>query len=154
MEKDNKPKFTWEELVAMEAGTIVEDYYDDGVRILIVRGPADMCVYLGMPEDHPISGFDYDSLPVEAHGGLTFCGSADYLPEGYYWYGFDYGHSGDYSFYYDTIPINMSLHRLGDKKWLVEDIKKDIWSAVYSFKQIASLAEKIVSKKYKIAKIK
>lgn len=56
MNKTDKIYPTWEELVKMESGTILEDWYDDGVRCLIIRGPSSLCAYLGVPLDHPLLG--------------------------------------------------------------------------------------------------
>lgn len=30
------------------------------------------CGYVTLPETHPDTGKDYDQLPIEVHGGLTF----------------------------------------------------------------------------------
>lgn len=144
----------WEELLQVKEGEIILDKFDEGIRFIIIRGPSALCAYIGIPLDHPLSGFDYDSIPIECHGGLTFAGKGDgYRPEGYYWYGWDYGHSGDYAFYYDTLPQltnSLSYLRQQDKKWTPDEVEKDSWSAMYSFRTLMKLAEKIVSKKYKI----
>lgn len=113
--KDFK-EILWEDLLAMEEGTIIKDWFDEGVRCIIVRGPSSLCAYVGIPSSHPLSGFDYDEVPIRCHDGLTFSGEGDkYRPEGYYWYGWDYGHSEDYAFYYDTI---LKKKEGKDKKWL------------------------------------
>jgi len=134
---------TWEELVEMKEQTL-KDWFDDGVRCLILRGPGALCAYVGIPKDHPLAGFSYDDIPIECHGGLTYSGEGDgkLRPDGFFWYGWDYAHSGDYCFYYDKPPI-AGLRSLVDKKWLVEDVEKDMWSAVYEFKKLIRLAEQI-----------
>lgn len=44
-----------------------------GLDCLIVRGPSGaLCGYVGVPELHPAYGKDYDTVPVDCHGGLTF----------------------------------------------------------------------------------
>ena len=56
-----------------EVGRIVFDKFEDGIRFIVMRGPASWCAYVGIPNDHPLAGFDYDSLAdINAHGGLTF----------------------------------------------------------------------------------
>ena len=90
---------TWEELKELKSGTILYDEYDEGLRFIVMRGPPALCGYVGVPESHPLAGHSYDDLPVEAHGGLTFGQKGDgRWPEGYFWYGWDYAHSGDYCF--------------------------------------------------------
>lgn len=97
----NYEEMSFEELSELESGTILSDYYNDSVRVLIMRGPNDLTCYLGITENHPLAGFDYDNLPIDCHGGLTFSGKGDgrFRPLGFYWYGWDYGHLGDKSFY-------------------------------------------------------
>jgi hypothetical protein len=129
---------TWEELVAMEP-CILEDWYDDGVRCLIVRGPSALCAYLGVPLTHPLAGKDHNDIPIECHGGLTYSGEGDgkYRPKDFFWYGWDYGHCYDYSFYFDKI----SLDQHDAKKWLVDNVKEDMQDAIYTFRKLMKLTE-------------
>lgn len=126
-------------------GTILRDWHDGGVRIVVLRSTFSMNVYLGVPTDHPLAGFGYDDIPLDCHGGLTFSseGTDKILPKGYYWYGYDYAHSGDYAWYdsgtSDFIGEN-------DKKWSLKEIVDDAWSPIYEFKKLIKLAERIKSK--------
>lgn len=136
---------TFEELAKDETGTIYHDEYDEGIRFIIMRGPGALCAYVGIPEKHPLAGHDYDSLPVSAHGGLTYSRQGtddDYRPVGFWWYGWDYGHIGDKSFY------DLDYPRLAhnNRPWTVEEVKKDSWEALYDFKALMKLAEKIHKK--------
>lgn len=140
---------TWEEISKDESGTIYKDWYEDGVRCVIMRGPCALCAYVGVPVKHPLSGFDYNDIPLSVHGGLTFSG--EFTPfeslRGYWWYGWDYGHCDDYSFYFDK---DKTYYR-NCKRWLIEDVEKEVkYDAVYYFSMLIKLAEAIVSKKYKI----
>lgn len=139
---------TWEDIFKAEGGTIFMDKFDEGVRFIIMKGGSSLCAYIGFPVDHPLSGFGYDDLPVTAHGGLTFSSKGEgKWPEAYWWYGWDYAHSGDYCDYYDKTPLALSAYsRSNDKKWLVEDVEKDSWETIYQFKQLAKLAEQISQK--------
>ena len=132
----------WAEVVNAEQGHIFDDYYEEGVRVIIVRGPACLCVYCGIPEDHPLAGFSYDDIPLSCHGGLTFSDKGDgkYRPTGFYWYGWDYGHAGDMSTYDGTIFPN-------GEKWTAKKVKADIYWSVVEFKKLMKLAEDIKSKK-------
>jgi len=133
---------TWEELKAKPIGTILHDVFEEGVRFIVMRGPFALCGYVGIPSEHPLAGHDYDNIPVEAHGGLTFGAEGDGLrPKGFYWYGWDYGHAGDYCFHDDTFPTELRIE--SDKKWLLEDVIEDSWDALYDFRKLVQLAEKI-----------
>jgi len=143
---DMANKFTWEELKAKLSGEILHNEFRDGMRFIIMRGPASLCAYIGIPLDHPLAGFGYEDLPnVEAHGGLTFARSAEgKWPSGYYWYGWDYAHCDDYCFYYDTDECGL---RGEGKKWLVEDVIGDSYWPLYYFDKLMKIAEKIASKR-------
>lgn len=129
-------------------GTIVHDILEDGLRFIIMRGPFHFCAYIGVPKDHPLAGFEYDAISfVSAHGGFTFAGEGtkeNKWPEGYYWYGWDYGHYGDRSYY--ASEITSTISERNDKDWTIEEVIKDSWGALYDFKKLRSLAEKIKAK--------
>lgn len=147
----NLKEITWEQLVAdetpdKEPGKVYADWYEDGIRCLIMRGPIGLCAYIGVPEGHPLAGFDYDDLPLSCHGGLTFSSMGDghYRPKGFYWYGWDYSHSGDYAFYYDKEPLKeLGAHHQDDRKWLPHEVEQEIKSVLWEFKKLVTLAEKI-----------
>lgn len=143
------PENTWEEVSSAEAGTIFKDVFDEGLRFIIMKGGSSLCAYIGIPSDHPIAGFDYDDIPVGAHGGLTYSnGDNERFPKGYWWYGWDYAHSGDYCDYYDKESLSMYRFNHGnDRKWTVVDVEQDSWSTIYDFKKLIALAERISQKK-------
>lgn len=120
--------------------TILRDWFDEGLRIIVLRSIFSMNVYIGVPVDHPLAGHDYDSLPVACHGGLTYsaAGTGD-LPDGYWWYGYDYAHAGDYVWYDSGLPIFGGE----DHKWSLREIVEDAWSAIYDMRKLVRLAEKI-----------
>lgn len=136
---------SFEELKKRETGAILHDILDEGLRFIVMRGPTSLCAYIGIPIEHPLSGFSYNDLPLDCHGGLTFSSKGKgKWPEGFWWYGWDYSHCDDYSFYYDDLT-SMKLSK--DKKWLVKDVIEDCWNAIYEFKKLMKLAEKISNKK-------
>jgi hypothetical protein len=134
---------TWEELKSIKSGTILHDTFEEGIRFIVMRGPSSLCAYIGVPITHPLSGHDYNDMPINCHCGLTFSmkGDKDNFPDGFYWYGWDYSHCDDYSFYYDDLPS--SMHHSRGKKWLVEDVVKDSWEAIYDFQKLMKLSESI-----------
>jgi len=130
---------TFESLVDLKSGTILEDGHENGVRYLIMRGPNSLCCYLGVPKDHPLANRSYDDIPLDCHGGLTFSekGDGEIRPEGWFWYGWDYGHAGDVSF--DDLKYTMISS--DEHKWIVEDVKKEIWLVTHSFRKLMKLVE-------------
>jgi len=137
-----------------EVGTIVADWFDEGLRIIIMRGPGSFCVYLGVPLEHPIAGFDYDSIPLDCHGGLTFSSDGQRKgrkldekipkwPEGFWWYGYDFAHLGDKLVF--DVP-GLSDYGKEDRNWTIKEIKDDAWTAIYELKKLMKLAERIKNK--------
>ena len=134
-------ELSFKELAGLESGTILEDAYENGVRYLIMRGPCALCAYVGVPLDHPLAGKDYDSIPLDCHYGLTFAkeGAEDnYRPAGWFWYGWDYGHSGDRAFY--DLKDNRGR---GDVEWDVSMVKEQIRGVTYDFNKLMDLTESV-----------
>ena len=135
---------TWDEIKDLKSGDTIHDEYREGIRFIVLRGPSSLCAYVGVPESHPLAGFDYDDMPsIDCHGGLTFSSAGkDRWPTGWWWYGWDYSHGGDYSFYYDDTP----LARADDRKWLLDDVIKDSECAIDEFIKFCRFAERIKAK--------
>jgi hypothetical protein len=78
-----------------------------GLDCMLVRHPTLLhwCGYVGLPANHPDFGKDYDSVPVDVHGGLTYAKACDghicHITENgddkTWWLGFDCAHLGDCS---------------------------------------------------------
>ena len=130
---------TFEETVKDAAGTIYEDWFDGGVRCIIMRGPVALCAYLGVPEDHPLAGTSYDDLPLRCHGGLTFSekGGGKWHPAGFWWFGWDYAHAGDFCFY----DLKQGAVYSRDKKWTVDEVRAEVSDVLWDFKKLVKLAE-------------
>jgi hypothetical protein len=127
------------DILPIERGTILRDWFEDGVRVVVLRANFSMNVYMGVPLGHPLVGHSYDDLPINCHGGLTFAAEGDSeLPEGYYWYGYDYCHLGDYMW----SPVDSGPLTLG-KKWSLGEIVKESWEPVYDFKKLVRLTEAV-----------
>lgn len=142
---------TFEQLAADEVSTVYVDRFEDSVRVLILRGPASLRAYLGIPKDHPLASLGYDDVPVECHGGLTFSGEGggekcESWPEGYHWFGWDYAHCGDFCFYDLKYP---GEHKSKDKKWIVKDVEGEMWMAVYSLKKLMKIAEHAATRQWR-----
>lgn len=55
--------------------------------------------YVLLPKEHPWYGMEYEEIPVDIHGGLTYTGYWEDAPEQAdrekWWIGFDCAHHGD-----------------------------------------------------------
>ena len=131
----------------IKVGTILRDWFNEGIRIILMRGPASINVYFGIPKNHPLANHSYDDLPIDCHGGLTFAGGGKYWPNDYFWYGYDYAHAGDYCIF-ESKRANEILgkYELKEKKWTIKEIVNDSWSALSDFKRLVKLAEEIKRK--------
>jgi hypothetical protein len=130
---------------AIPCGTVVRDWVEDGVRTLVMKANFNLCVYFGIPLEHPLAHQAYDDLPIRCHGGLTFGQEGDgrYHPKGYYWYGYDYAHSGDFIF-------GASVGGDG-KKWTIKELVDDSWSPRYNLVKLLRLAERIKNEKVSLS---
>lgn len=128
---------TFEQVKKDKLSTVYYDWFDEGVRCLIVRGPASLCAYFGIPIDHPLANKPYDDLPLDVHGGLTFSGEGEdkFRPKDFWWYGWDYGHTGDKSTY-DSLVLD-------GKEWTPEEVKGEVENALWDFKKLMKLCESI-----------
>lgn len=65
------------------------------------------CCYIILPEGHKYYRKDYDDIPLECHGGLTFAGKDMHfnpiVMDGWI-IGWDYAHAGDY--YAGMVPLD------------------------------------------------
>ena len=53
------------------------------------------CGYVGITKNHPLYEVNYEKLPFQCHGGLTFSGFHGLGKDGYWWVGFDCHHYDD-----------------------------------------------------------
>ena len=133
---------------------IVSDYFDEGLRFLIINiKGSHFCAYIGVPSGHPIAGFDCDLISVDCHGGLTFGGEGGekgtIYPKGYFFYGWDYAHYGDYN--YSCFKDEEIREPEANKKdWTLEEVIKDSCVAIDDFKRVIKLAEGINNKAIKL----
>lgn len=70
-----------------------------GLRAVVVIHPAGhRCGYVGVPAGNKYHGKEYDDVPADVHGGLTYAGGSGDYPapaEGLWWLGYDCAHLGD-----------------------------------------------------------
>lgn len=125
------------------------EYTESGLKALILRTPeiGILCGYVALPLRHPLAGKKYDDMPILVHGGLTFGNEGDekLREKGYFLYGFDCGHHGDFApqivqtleevgisstkhWYEDTTYRNVAYVRQ-EIKYMV----KQFWRAIYQW---------------------
>ena len=81
------------------------------------------CAYVILPEGHKYYGVQYDSIPIEAHGGLTFSNNHR-LVDGKWCIGWDYCHIGDWT---PLMPDHLQIDWRGvpAHKWEPDEIVSD-----------------------------
>lgn len=91
----------------------------NGYQYRIVSRGLHPCAYVELPEGHKYYGLDYNDIPVDCHGSLTYSYIyVDGLFSGTgWWIGWDYAHSGDYT------GLNLCEHW---KKWTTAEILEEV----------------------------
>lgn len=107
------------------------DTLDEGIYMnfhyAIISLGSHPCAYVELPREHKYHGLEYDDIPIECHGGLTYSSNDGIVfpkenenhKDGF-WIGWDYAHLGDYvynSFY-------SCLHE--EKQWTTEEIFEEV----------------------------
>lgn len=106
------------------------DYY------VVNQGGSHPCAYVVLPKGHIFNGVDYDDIPVECHGGLTY-GSDELkgvkLEDGEHVIGWDYAHFGDFIAGMDIRGSDGSI------KWTTSEIVDEVIAVC---KQLRELNDK------------
>lgn len=141
------PETLWD-IRPLAGGTVLRDYLEDGVRVLLLRSTGSICVYLGVPLTHPLAGFSYDDIPLDCHGGLAFSKEGDgrRWPQGFWWYGYDYSHAGDQPLFEGEAAQIVGLHD-DDHRWTIKEVCQEAVESVYGLKQLMKLAEQLAGKR-------
>lgn len=86
----------------IEKGKVYKDWVHAGLRCKVIGSPiGNFNGYVAVPKGHVAFGKDYDSLPIDVHGGLTFGQQGQKEKDGWWgdsdlwWFGFDTAHAGD-----------------------------------------------------------
>ncbi|MDE6833340.1 MAG: hypothetical protein K2J39_03695 [Ruminococcus sp.] len=116
--------------------------YKDYEYAIVSRGFSP-CAYVKLPEGHTYYGLDYDDIPVECHGGLTY---SDYYIDGMpsgsgWWIGWDYGHCCDYS----GFMINENWHDISRyKKWTTTEILEEVKRVIDQLKEFHEFVSEVM----------
>ncbi|WP_178914064.1 hypothetical protein [Furfurilactobacillus rossiae] len=81
-----------------------------------------LCGYVELPSKHPYYGSDYEDIPVDVHGGLTYA----MQNEEYWEIGFDCAHLGD------IIPglIDHISALPNEHYWTIQDVEHELYKLV------------------------
>lgn len=63
--------------------------------LVVMTDMGHRCGYVGVGDQHPLFGVNYDDITILCHGGLTYGGFMDDMDPQTYWLGFDCAHFGD-----------------------------------------------------------
>lgn len=115
-----------------------------GIDYLIISYGTHPCTYIRVPKSHKYANADYDTVPLNVHGGLTYDGCLAHikdeigvsLPKGGYWLGWDYAHAGDFSGYYLTPSPYHDYFQTHDKKWTTAELHEQAIKAIEDFKKL------------------
>lgn len=121
---------------------IIKEWESHGLLCRVLDGPfKNYNGYVSVPKSHPCWGKDYNNVPVNVHGGLTFGSQggetsvvkkvlgkerefkndAEQWPnEEFWWFGWDTSHYNDYVVYKDGSSLNLSGTR-----WTVEMVVRE-----------------------------
>ena len=85
------------------------------------------CGYVEIPSESPYFNVDYNNIPVECHGGLTygrgFLHTVAGIDDNRYFIGWDYAHYGDYVGYHSMFEIDEAP--FGDRRYTTEDVVRE-----------------------------
>lgn len=113
-------------------------------RGLVLDGDFFPLAYVGVPQSHFLA--DMENLQFPCHWGITFRGlGGDGLrPAGYFWYRWDYGHSGDRITLppelMALLPPALSSFSQG-KAWTVEEIEHDLIDVAVGLQEACAKAK-------------
>lgn len=77
LERLDEPRKGWPEGPWKHEPDLVRWRDGDFVLVVLRTRLGSLCGYVGVPERHPWHGLDYDAVPVDAPGGLTFAAEGD-----------------------------------------------------------------------------
>jgi hypothetical protein len=107
-----------------------------GMKGIVLRGAPSLCAYIGIPTWHPLAGLDYNDVPLDVHGGLTFGdrGDGEWRSAKYFWYGWDYAHSGDLCFYDLEFSGWLRIGSHQEHAWTVAEVAEELHQAMLDFR--------------------
>lgn len=112
-------------------GTVKKRWECHGLDCVVAMGNAALVAYIRIPKDHPFYGQWYDDVPLQVHGGLTYCCLG--LNEEW-WIGWDYAHYNDW---WGMAEKGWGMEHTGEI-WTVDDVAKEVEEAALAVQLAAS----------------
>lgn len=125
--------YSFEQLAELPENTILLTWYDGIFKCVIIRSTYSLCAYVGVPIRHDFNKIENVRDYIECHWGITFLDETNVLGTGYMWYGWDYGHGGDCTFY--SLKNEYGFPPIG-KKWVVNEVEAETKEVVLNIKKL------------------
>ena len=135
MKQETKPTLTEDERVKemvyskeRKREMLATGYYF-GLLYYVLSLGTHPTAYVKIPESHWLYNIDnYDDMPIDCHGGLTYCENFLYVDKEQEikgkFIGWDYAHCDDYAPYYDDLLETRLAEN--SKKWTTQEILKEV----------------------------
>ena len=135
---------TFKSMIYEERGKpemLAEGIYEN-FHYAIVSYGSHPCAYIELPENHKYYGKDYNDIPIDCHGGLTYSSgdgiifpTSDEHHRNGYWIGWDYAHYTDY--YYSACCYFYLLDEsIYQKQWTTEEIFSEVKDVIEQLKTV------------------
>ena len=129
--------------LGIERETLERDFYK-GYEYVVISLGTHPCCYFRIPSGDKYSKYkdcDYDDIPLDVHGGITFKSDRLNTAEGFLygcWIGWDYAHLGDYIEYTEELK---KFNERDGKKWTTEELIRDCKDAIDQFIELCNAPE-------------
>jgi hypothetical protein len=151
MEGSDKPKRYARDFAVGERAFDHTDV-ESGLRALVTRGGFSFCAYVGVQADHTLAGLE--DFEFDCHWGVNWSswGDGDYLPTGWYWWGWDYGHAFD-RVDFPGLPPEVQARldamwesfQMPQKDWTVEEVTQDALDVLVTLREQLAHSEQLAT---------
>lgn len=113
----------------------------DGYNYYVINLGTHPCGYVEIPSTSKYFNVDYDNIPVECHGGLTygrgFLHTVADIEDDRYFIGWDYAHYGDYVGYHDSVFMSNYC----DARYTTDDIVRECQRVIRQLKELEDVSD-------------
>lgn len=105
-----------------------------GYEYAIVSRGFHPCAYVKLTEGHKYYGADFDDIPINCHGGLTYsyCYVNSLFTDGGWWIGWDYAHCTD------------QIGKTEGKKWTTSEIIAEVKQVIEQLKELHEFVSEVI----------
>ena len=104
----------------------------DGIDFKIKSLGSHPTAYIKVPNESSYFGSDYNEIPINIHGGLTY---GQLKNNNEFWIGWDYAHFGDYCY----MEFNFGHYKNDEKKYTTNEILIDVENAIKQLNEITEI---------------